>query len=212
LPRVRRSPRAVGRLPADAAERQARRFEHERQRQQIDHVVVDHEEQLLREHCGEHARRAEPRVRDEGPQHPFGHLRGPDEREEVDDRAEPVAERAAHERVDDVGRGVERDEDGEEVARREEGEAQRALALKDVIVEHVVRRVGQRDARGVDEREREQDERPEGCGRPTLVALRFRDDVAEPRAERDDDGRGPRRAVVRDDPRVLAHDRDEVEQ
>src|SRR3712207_8357199 len=58
----------------------------------FNHVLVDLEEHVLRETDEQHARGPPPVAPHVRPQHAFDDLRGPDDCEQVDDCAQPVAE------------------------------------------------------------------------------------------------------------------------
>ena len=143
------------------AQREVGRLQKKRQREQVNHVVVDLEQKVFGQHDEQNASRAQARARDEGAEDFTGDLRGPDEREQVDDCAEAVAERESEEAGQSVGRGVVGRGRREEVAGREERAAQTSLRVEQAVVQHVEGNVRERRAPHVDEEERERDDEPE---------------------------------------------------
>jgi hypothetical protein len=167
-------------------QREPRRFEQQREREQVNHVLVDLKQKVLGQNDEEHHGGPSPTSLDVRAQELPRDARRPDEREQIDDGAEAVAERVPEETRHRVGRGVVRRGRREEVARHEERAAQTALGVEQAVVEHVPGDVREGEPQQVEEEERRQYQKPELSPR-ALGGEGFRDDVEVPGDTREQD-------------------------
>jgi hypothetical protein len=168
-------------LPSGAIriDREAGRFEQERKRDQVGHVIVHLEKHVLRENEEKHTK-ATQRVRpNEWAQQPLENHRHPEDDRKVHERAEAVTQKMAAQAHRHIGCGIERKPRGKEIAGEERPAAQRSFAVHEAEVEHIPGQIRQGGPQRVEAKKRQRDSKPEQARRPPLRWL-LRSPMPEP--------------------------------